>query len=266
MRQARGDVRQVVIGVFQVLERSGTKDIVARVRAGVRAMGYVFSNEECSAWLKPFQHARGQRSDAGRTQAGRDFKHESDAVRTQDGRESDSRANNESLVTNTYPKLANARSVTPKARPVAQIIPEVAFEDKTDEHRVSALLALENPSGRMLDRKRLALRSLMRSRLDEVGPACWRFGVDQALAKGVGWAYAARVIVNNPVPPQPYLARSAPSRSQKTGASAPPSPEKMALYEERLNTNAVREQPNILGRIDPSQPRFGRPVRDERVA
>ncbi len=106
------NAQQVVVGIYLALEKAGGKNLVEKTRAAARATGVSFSNAESSRWLKPFIEVNGRKTDGVRTESGRfrgrKTKHETDGSadgkRTENGRETDSRANKESLSSNTPPE------------------------------------------------------------------------------------------------------------------------------------------------------------------
>lgn len=111
-----------------------------------------------------------------------------------------------SLPSESEKKIPTPKAPAPKRKMAQQVMPEVVFESAGDERRVATLLALENKSGVLSESRRLSLRSIMRTKLDELGFSTWRKGVDVAIEKAMPWKYAVGVMRNSPVvPSQPSL-------------------------------------------------------------
>lgn len=259
------NAQQVVVGIYLALEKCGGKNLVEKTRAAARAAGCSFSNAESSVWLKPFLRVHGRKTDEIRTEngrfAGRKIKHETDGSadgkRTRNGRETDSRVVKESRIpNNSQDVLPPETNVSvppapekPKAVKVVDEVPEVSFEPG-DEVRINGLVLERNPSGKIDPHVLRRFRAECRAKFVLVGAACWRYGVDTALAKPAGWPYAVQVMASNPAgakAPRPS-ARGAP-KERYVPENLRPSAEKLAFYDQLgKRSNAIRQGDTILGR------------------
>ena len=145
---------------------------------------------------------------------------------------------------------ADAAMAPAKAQSIETTIPEVSF-DEQDEARVQAVLALEITSDKMRTKTRLAKRFAMRSKLDAVGEACWRYGMDTAIQKPAGWNYAVAVMRAHPQGAP--RGREASSRPKVVPKSCEITQDTRELYA-RLGRSllAVPEQSDLLDWVDPT--------------
>lgn len=243
--------QDAVVGAWRYLESIGAKPTARKAMEIARLGGAKFRSVEAQKLLAKF-------SDASRMQSGCT----PDAQNTHAGCTPDAPgmqsgciftgANKVSLVPKPIsppePNGSSPPPAKPKAVRLVEEHPAVDFEPE-DEVRVSALLLQHAPSGRIAPSTLARLRCQFRAKLDAVGAACWRYGVDTALAKPAGWPYAVSVMARNPTGP-PAAAPRARSRGAPVPECLQPSDEKMALYERIGKQHALRTGTDPLGRLE----------------
>lgn len=189
------DWREALVGCWRLQEQFG-KPSARKAMIMARLMGARFTDAQGFSLLAKFSSAAAPPQSRSTSAAENEHKRSTSEALPPQSRRGFVRTNKELLVTKNIPPSSSNELLSPPRGKERLIAQTVTFESE-DERRVGqclVLIAAQNKTGMVSSARILTLRGQMHAELESLGPDRWRYGLDEAIARGKPWDYARAVM------------------------------------------------------------------------